>query len=387
MTNRYEIYAANPDGSFGQLMGLAEQKRLAFKEQVDLLQRRDEDPPGLRVQGAQAARPGLRLRHHRRDRPADRLLPQGLRRQPDALDVPRRGARATPAPGRSAARRSRWSGASPTSRSCRSTSTSSTPRASRCWVERAAVAPRQVHRPRARPARRLPGRRRDRGRSRRPDAALIDGAVPGGPTGRRGGGRTGPCGPTATTSTPRGPRPARRRCGGARGRRRGRRPRRDGVPCRLYRPARRGRDGIRRRRAPARRRLRLPRRRRPRRRGAPARQPLRAGGAQRRLPRPPEHRFPAAPDDVDRVLGWLADEAAGTHRLGGRTDVRPRRQRRRQPRAGRGAAPPGAVRGGRADLPVPRPAAGFDSYAPRPTASTRARRPGTGSSTPRRPPT
>jgi uncharacterized protein YxjI len=34
MTNRYEIYAANPDGSFGQLMGLAEQKRMAIKEQV-----------------------------------------------------------------------------------------------------------------------------------------------------------------------------------------------------------------------------------------------------------------------------------------------------------------------------------------------------------------
>lgn len=34
MVNRYEIIAANPDGSFGQLMGLAEQKRFAFKEQV-----------------------------------------------------------------------------------------------------------------------------------------------------------------------------------------------------------------------------------------------------------------------------------------------------------------------------------------------------------------
>lgn len=33
-TNRYELYAATPDGSFGQLYGLAEQKRLAFKEQV-----------------------------------------------------------------------------------------------------------------------------------------------------------------------------------------------------------------------------------------------------------------------------------------------------------------------------------------------------------------
>ncbi len=33
-TNRYELYAVAPDGGFGQLMGLAEQKRLAFKEQV-----------------------------------------------------------------------------------------------------------------------------------------------------------------------------------------------------------------------------------------------------------------------------------------------------------------------------------------------------------------
>ena len=31
MTNRYELYAANPDGGFGQLMGLAEQKKLALK--------------------------------------------------------------------------------------------------------------------------------------------------------------------------------------------------------------------------------------------------------------------------------------------------------------------------------------------------------------------
>ena len=33
-TNKYSLFAANPDGSFGQLMGVAEQKRLAFKEQV-----------------------------------------------------------------------------------------------------------------------------------------------------------------------------------------------------------------------------------------------------------------------------------------------------------------------------------------------------------------
>ena len=34
MTNRYELYAAAPDGGWGQLMGLAEQKVLAFREQV-----------------------------------------------------------------------------------------------------------------------------------------------------------------------------------------------------------------------------------------------------------------------------------------------------------------------------------------------------------------
>ncbi len=34
MVNRFEIYAAGPDGNIGQLMAFAEQKRMAFKEQV-----------------------------------------------------------------------------------------------------------------------------------------------------------------------------------------------------------------------------------------------------------------------------------------------------------------------------------------------------------------
>ena len=56
----------------------------------------------------------------------------------------------------------------------------------------------------------------------------------------------------------------------------------------------------------------------------------------------PEHRFPAAPDDVDTVLAWLDRDGAT---LGARrADVRPRRQRGRQPRAGRRAPPPGPVR-------------------------------------------
>jgi hypothetical protein len=37
-TNRYELYAPAADGSFGQLMGFAEQKRLAFKEEVTFYQ-------------------------------------------------------------------------------------------------------------------------------------------------------------------------------------------------------------------------------------------------------------------------------------------------------------------------------------------------------------
>ena len=34
MVNRFEVYAAGPDGNIGQLMAFAEQKRMAFKEQV-----------------------------------------------------------------------------------------------------------------------------------------------------------------------------------------------------------------------------------------------------------------------------------------------------------------------------------------------------------------
>ncbi len=34
ITNRYEVIAANPDGSLGALLGVAEQKKLALKEQV-----------------------------------------------------------------------------------------------------------------------------------------------------------------------------------------------------------------------------------------------------------------------------------------------------------------------------------------------------------------
>jgi len=34
MVNRYQIFAANPDGTEGELLAFAQQKRMAFKEQV-----------------------------------------------------------------------------------------------------------------------------------------------------------------------------------------------------------------------------------------------------------------------------------------------------------------------------------------------------------------
>jgi len=36
MVNQYEVHAANPDGSEGELLAFAQQKRMAFKEQVTL---------------------------------------------------------------------------------------------------------------------------------------------------------------------------------------------------------------------------------------------------------------------------------------------------------------------------------------------------------------
>ena len=91
MVNRYEIFAANPDGSQGPLMALAEQKRMAFKEQVTFFTDESKTRPvfGFKARQKLDLNAGYDITDEQR--PADRLLPQGLRRQPAALDLPRRG--------------------------------------------------------------------------------------------------------------------------------------------------------------------------------------------------------------------------------------------------------------------------------------------------------
>lgn len=56
-TNRYALHAAEPDGGVGRLMGVAQQKRLAFKEQVTFY----EDESKARPVFAFAARRRLDL--------------------------------------------------------------------------------------------------------------------------------------------------------------------------------------------------------------------------------------------------------------------------------------------------------------------------------------
>ena len=246
---------------------------------------------------------------------------------------------------------------------------------------------RQVHRARARPARRLPGRGGRRGRPRRADAALSRGAVPRGPArgrGRRRRDRRSRPG-VRRRGGPRA-RPARpRRARAARGRRRGRA---TSTPT----GSRAGST------SPT----------------APSRAwslHLHGGGfvlndvevhdaAARRLAnrsglrvlsvdyrRPPEHRFPAAPDDVDTVLAWLERgrrrSTASTARAYAHGDS-----------AGANLAlvaalrHPGRFARRRAGLPLPRPDGRLRvATAPPPTASTPARPPGTGQQYAAAPPT
>jgi uncharacterized protein YxjI len=53
MVNRYEINEANPDGSVGRLMAVAQQKRMAFKEQVTFFRDDQRTEPVFSFQARQ----------------------------------------------------------------------------------------------------------------------------------------------------------------------------------------------------------------------------------------------------------------------------------------------------------------------------------------------
>jgi hypothetical protein len=90
-TNRYELYAPDPGGGPEQLYGLAEQKRFAFKEQVTFFSDNSKTRP---VFGFRARRTiDLNAGYDVTDEAGQPLgfAPVGLRREPAAVDLPRRG--------------------------------------------------------------------------------------------------------------------------------------------------------------------------------------------------------------------------------------------------------------------------------------------------------
>ena len=124
MINRYEISESDEAGNPTRLMALAEQKRLAFKEQVTFYSDAGKSRP---VFGFKARKKldlnagyditdesGTQIGYFKKDFGASLLRSTSK-------------ARDSPGPGRSATRPSACCAASPTSASCRSTSTSSTP--------------------------------------------------------------------------------------------------------------------------------------------------------------------------------------------------------------------------------------------------------------------
>ena len=54
MVNRYEIRAANPDGSVGELLAVAQQKRMAFREQVTFFSDESRTVPVFSFKARQA---------------------------------------------------------------------------------------------------------------------------------------------------------------------------------------------------------------------------------------------------------------------------------------------------------------------------------------------
>ena len=92
-TNRYELHAANPDGSFGQLMGLAEQKRMAFKEQVTFYSDETKTRPVFAFKARKAI--DLSSGYDITDEAGQQIgfFRKDFGGEPAALDVPHRGPR------------------------------------------------------------------------------------------------------------------------------------------------------------------------------------------------------------------------------------------------------------------------------------------------------
>jgi hypothetical protein len=125
-TNRYALYAANADGSFGQLMGVAQQKRMAFKEEVTFYADESRSRPVFSFKARKRVdlgsgyditdEAGRQIGFFRKDFGASLL----------------RSTFHVEGPGYAGTGQERSCGASWTSRSCRSTSTTSTAPAPRC---------------------------------------------------------------------------------------------------------------------------------------------------------------------------------------------------------------------------------------------------------------
>ena len=87
MANKYELITTNPDGSDGPLLAFAQQKRMAFKEEVTFY----ADDKKSQVVFSFKARKKLDLGSgydvFDAERPADRLVQEGVRQEPAAVQL------------------------------------------------------------------------------------------------------------------------------------------------------------------------------------------------------------------------------------------------------------------------------------------------------------
>ena len=87
MINRYEVLAANPDGTEGQLMALAEQKRMKLKEEVIFYSDESKSRRVFSFKARQRLDVGAQHDVYDEYGNAARHVQQAVRRQPAALDL------------------------------------------------------------------------------------------------------------------------------------------------------------------------------------------------------------------------------------------------------------------------------------------------------------